>query len=410
MGKRAGAGISVLGRPRKAIENLHVRQPGASSLLSAPTRSGLRLAADRVLFGALPPFILTVLLIARFAAGKHFGFDYKPLWEASRHVFQGESPYPLPHASALRNEQQFVYPPIAAVMAAPLALFPFIVAAILFAAIELVGTVLTLRVLGVRDWRCYGLALLWLPVIENILIGSISTLLALGLAVAWRYRDTRWAAPLVIAAVITAKVFLWPVLLWLVATRRGMAATRALVVAVVAVLGSWAVIGFAGLGSYPQLLNILSRLEEWKSYSAVAFGLVLGLSAGEARASALVACAIVLLAVVLSVRLRPGNPDADRQAFILAIAAAFLFSPIIWMHYLAILVVPIALTRRTLTPLWFVPLAMWATPGQSHGHAWQVTLGLLVWVVVLAATLRPTWPLPALRRRPQPLPASLPTS
>src|SRR4029450_3116844 len=120
--------------------------------------------------------------------------------------------------------------------------------------------------------------------------------------------------------------------------------------------------------------------------------------------------AIVLLAVVLSVRLRPGNPDADRHAFILASAAAFLFSPIIWMHYLAILVVPIALTRRTLTPLWFVPLAMWATPGQSHGHAWQVTLGLLVWVVVLAATLRPTWPLPALRRRPQPLPASLPTS
>ncbi|MDP9307610.1 MAG: DUF2029 domain-containing protein, partial [Actinomycetota bacterium] len=293
-----------------------------------------------------------MLLIARFAIGKHFGFDYKPLWEASRHVFHGDSPYPLPHASALRNEQQFVYPPIAAVMAAPFAVLPFIVAAILFAAVEVVATVLTLRVLGVRDWRCYGLALLWLPVIENILIGSISSLLALGLAVAWRYRDSRWTAPLVIAAVISAKVFLWPVLLWLVATRRGMAATRALVIALFAVVGSWALIGFAGLGSYPRLLDVLSRLEQWKSYSAVAFGLVLGLSAGEARALALVACAVVLVGVVLSVRLRPGNPDADRQAFILTIAAAFLFSPIIWMHYLAILVVPIALTRRTLTPLW----------------------------------------------------------
>src|SRR5207244_586714 len=109
--------------------------------------------------------------------------------------------------------------------------------------------------------------------------------------------------------------------------RRGMAAARALFIAGLAVLGSWALIGFAGLGSYPRLLDVLSRLEQWKSYSAVAFGLVLGLSAGEARLLALAACAVVLVAVVLSVRLRPGNPDADRQAFILAIAAAFLFSP-----------------------------------------------------------------------------------
>jgi hypothetical protein len=411
LAREPGAGgTAALRNVAKTAERTLGRRAAETPLLSAPTSSGLRLAADKVLFGALPPVTLTVLIIARFAIGKHFGFDYKPLWQASHHLFHGESPYPPPHASALRNEQQFVYPPIAAVLAAPLAVFPFIVAAILFAAIELVGTVLTLRVLGVRDWRCYGVALLWLPVIENILIGSISTLLALGLAVAWRYRDSRWTAPLVVAAVIAAKVFLWPVLVWLVATRRGMAAARALFIAGVAVLGSWALIGFAGLGSYPRLLDVLSRLEQWKSYSAVAFGLVIGLSAGEARVLALAACVVVLVGVVLSVRLRPGNPDADRQAFILAIAAAFLFSPIIWMHYLAILVVPIALTRRTLTPLWFVPLAMWATPGQSHGNAWQVILGLLVWVSVLVASLRPSWPLPAFRRRRTPVAAAVSTT
>ena len=411
MAREHGAGgTAALRNVAKTAERTLGRRAAESPLLSAPTSSGLRLAADKVLFGVLPPVTLTVLIIARFAIGKHFGFDYKPLWQASHHLFHGESPYPPPHASALRNEQQFVYPPIAAMLAAPLAVFPFIVAAILFAAIELVGTVLTLRVLGVRDWRCYGVALLWLPVIENVLIGSISTLLALGLAVAWRYRDSRWTAPFVVAAVIASKVFLWPVLVWLVATRREMAAARALLIAGVAVLGSWALIGFAGLGSYPRLLDVLSRLEQWKSYSAVAFGIVLGLSAGEARVLALAACVVVLIGVVLSVRLRPGNPDADRHAFILAIAAAFLFSPIIWMHYLAILVVPIALTRRTLTPLWFVPLAMWATPGQSHGNAWQVVLGLLVWVGVLAASLRSSWPLPKIARRRTPVAAAVPTT
>jgi hypothetical protein len=174
--------------------------------------------------------------------------------------------------------------------------------------------------------------------------------------------------------------------------------------AVAGVALSWALIGFAGLESYPRLLDELSRLEQWKSYSAVAFGLVLGLTAGEARALALAACAITLVGILL-LRLRKENPGADRQAFVLAVGAAFLFSPIIWTHYLALLIVPIAITRRPLTPLWFVPLAMWATPGQSDGHAWQVLLGLSVWIVVLTASLRPAWPHASLRRRAEASPA-----
>jgi alpha-1,2-mannosyltransferase len=373
-------------------------------MLSAPSRSSLTLAAERLFLGFLPPVLLVGLVAARYLIGKHLGFDYKPLWEASRHIFHGASPYPPPHAWALHDEQQFVYPPIAAVLAAPLAVFPFTVAAALLALIEVAATGLTLRVLGVRDWRCYGVVFLWYPVLQNILVGSITSLLALGLAVAWRYRDDRRVAPLAVAALVATKVFLWPLLLWLPATRRGPAALRALALAVIGVALSWALIGFAGLGSYPRLLDELSRLEQWKSYSAVAFGLVLGLSAGEARALALGACAIVLVAIVL-LRLRKGSADADRQAFVLAIGAAFLFSPIIWTHYLALLVVPIAITRTTLTPLWFVPLAMWATPGQSDGHAWQVVLGLSVWMVVLAASLRPAWRPSPLRRRPEAMPA-----
>ena len=370
----------------------------ASPLLSAPSRSSVTLAAERFFLGFLPPALLVVLVVSRYLLGKHLGFDFRPLWEASRDVFQGVSPYPSPHAWALHDEQQFVYPPIAAIMVAPLAVFPFTVAAVLLTAIEVVATGLTLRVLGVRDWRCYGVVFLWYPVIQNMLVGSITSLLALGLAVAWRYRDDRRATPLVVAALIAAKVFLWPLLLWLAATRRGPAAVRALGLAVAGVALSWALIGFAGLGSYPRLLDELSRIEQWKSYSAVAFGLVLGLTAGEARALALAACAITLVGIML-LRLRKENPDADRQAFVLAIGAGFLFSPIIWTHYLALLVVPIAITRRTLTPLWFVPLAMWATPGQSDGHAWQVVLGLSVWIVVLTASLRPAWPQLSFHRR-----------
>jgi alpha-1,2-mannosyltransferase len=393
------SGTVVLRRPLTASAGKRGDQGPAELLHPAPSRSGLTLAAERFFLAFLPPVLLIVLVVARYVVGTRLGFDYKPLWEASRHLLHGTSPYPPPHAWALHNEQQFVYPPVAALLAAPFAAFPFGAAAALLAVVEVIATGLTLRVLGVRDWRCYGVTFLWYPVLQNMLIGSITSLLALGLAIAWRYRDERRATTIVAAALVAAKVFLWPLLFWLAATRRGLAAVRALALALAGVALSWALIGFAGLTSYPRLLDQLSRLEQWKSYSAVAFGLVLGLSTGEARTLAVVAGTLAVVGVVLVGRKRGEAADADRRAFVLAVAAAFLFSPIVWTHYLALLVVPIAITRRTLSPLWFVPLAMWATPGQSDGHAWQVALGLSVWVVVLTASWRPAWPLSPFRRR-----------
>jgi hypothetical protein len=367
--------------------------------MSAPSRSGATLAAEKLVLGLLPPALLLVLVVARYWGGRHLGFDYKPLWEASRHLFHSASVYPAPHAAALHDEQQFVYPPLAAVLAAPLAVLPFGVAAALLAVIELVATALTLRVLEVRDWRCYGVTFLWFPVIQNFLIGSITSLLALGLAVAWRYRDERRIAAPVSAVVIAAKVFLWPMLFWLAATRRWGTAVWALALALASVAVSWAVIGFAGLTAYPRLLDELSRLEAWKSYSAVALGLLLGFSTGAARAVAIIAGVSALVAVLVVGRRHGGGPQADRRAFVLAIAAAFLFSPIVWTHYLALLVVPIAISRRTLTPLWFVPLAMWAATGQSDGQAWKVVLGVAVWSIVLAGSFRTPRPLTARRER-----------
>jgi len=374
-------------------------------LLARPTGSGLKLAADKVLFGLLPPlfFIALMAMWISLGYGYRFGFDFKPLWEAARDVLSGTSPYPPPHASALRDEQQFVYPPFAALIAAPFAFLPFQVAATLFAVLLAGLTALTLRILGVSDWRCYGLALAWLPVIEAIALGTVTIPLALGLAVAWRYRDRRWIVLLAVAALVAAKVFLWPLLIWLAATRRGLAAAQALAVAVAAVLCSWTLIGFAGFTTYPRLLDTLARLLQWKSYSSTALGLALGLTRGEARLASLACGAAVLIAVVLLGR--AGGADADRHAFIAAIAAAFLFTPIVWMHYLALLLVPIAITRSRLTPLWFVPLAMWVTPGQSHGHLWQVAIGFCVWSLVLALSMRSRWPLPSLRRTPAPVPA-----
>jgi Glycosyltransferase family 87 len=396
VGKRAGAGGIAVRQPLLGTEVERGRERETAPLLSAPSRSGLGLAAAKLFLGVLPPALLVLLVVTRYLTGKKLGFDYQPVWDASRDVLHGASPYPHPEAWALHDEQQFVYPPLAGFLLAPLAAFPFAVAAPLLAVVELAATGLTLRVLGVRDWRCYGVVLLWYPVLQNFLLGSITSLLALGLAVTWRHRDSRGIAPVTLAAVIAAKIFLWPVLVWLGASRRWLSAVQALGLAVAGVFLSWALIGFAGLGSYLRLLDELSRLEQWKSYSAVALGMALGLTGGESRALALTGCALLLVAIVLVQR--KGGRDADRRAFVLAIAAAFLFSPIVWTHYFALLVVPIAITSPSLSPIWFVPLAMWASYGQSDGHLWRVALGFSICAVVLAASLRPRWRLTAFGR------------
>ena len=75
-------------------------------------------------------------------------------------------------------------------------------------------------VLDVRDWRCYGLVLLWPPVISAIQTANLTLWLALAAAVTWRYRERVFPAAVAIGLTLAAKFFLWPVVVWLAATRR----------------------------------------------------------------------------------------------------------------------------------------------------------------------------------------------
>src|SRR4029079_4280335 len=117
----------------------------------------------------------------------------------------------------------------------------------------------TLWLLDVRDWRCYGIALMWPPVISAVQTGNLTLWLALACALAWRYRDRLLRPAACIGVALAAKFFLWPVVVWLAATRRMLAALSACVVGTAALAASWAVIGFAGLADYPHMLG---RLED----------------------------------------------------------------------------------------------------------------------------------------------------
>ena len=307
--------------------------------------------------------------------------DFGIFRAAALAVVHGRSPYVAATPAALAHFDKFVYPPVTALVFVPVAELPSEVGRVLVFAGALVAIVGALRLLGVEDWRCYGVALASTPAINSLALGALTSFLLLGAALAWRYRDQTAVAAVVVALTAVLKLFLWPLAIWLLATRRWRSAAACVGAGIVLLLGSWAVIGFAGLRSYPTLLNVLERIEGPASYSVVA---LVGVGGGAATAVTVVLAVALFAAVVLAAR----APDGDRRAFALAVLAALVATPLLWLHYLLLLYVPIALYRPRLAPLWFLPVLLWVTPAaHSQGVTWRIAVALAVLAAVALRTV-----------------------
>ncbi len=112
---------------------------------------------------------------------------------------------------------------------------------------------------------------------SGVLLGNVSIPLAFALAVAWRYRETVWRPAVAVGLAVSAKLLLWPVFVWMVATRRLRAVALAALIGVVVTFAAWAAIGFDGLRTYPDLLERLSEIQSERSYSIVGMVATLGL-------------------------------------------------------------------------------------------------------------------------------------
>ncbi len=332
---------------------------------------------------ALAPALLALAVIGG-AIGNRYAFDFHgALWQAARDVLDGRNPYPPATPAGVAPGDRFVYPPPVAILLVPLGALPFPLAAALITVVLIAAVAATLAVLGVRDWRCYGAAYLSIAVLHDIRLGALTPLLALGLALVWRWRaQARAAIPL--ALIVVAKLFLWPLAVWLIATGRLRVALRGAVLAVGASALGWALIGFAGLADYPKLLRVLADGEQGRGYSLVSAGLAAGLSPAVARAAAL-----ALGAGLLAACWREGRRGRDERSLALALAAALALSPIVWLHYFVLLLVPIALARRTFGAIWLIPALFWITPYEENfGAHWRIAAGIAVAALALGAAAR----------------------
>jgi len=351
-------------------------------------------AASVVVCGLLPLLALwyaiaPVALGDRQAADFHFGYYY-----AAEAVRAGEDFYPG-DGFVVRGADEliidYVYPPLLAIATVPWTLLPVGLAEVLFQVVLIAVFVATLALLGVRDWRCYGLAFLWPPVTDAVTTGNVSILLGFAAACAWQFRDRARVAGIAVGLSIALKIFLWPLVIWLAATRRSAAVAWSVGAALGATLGTWAMVGFRGFTDYPGLVRSLSNEMDERAYTLYALGVDLGFSQGLARAL-WVALAFGLLAASI-VRARRGD---EQGSFVLSLAAAIAFSPVVWLHYFALLLVAVAIVQPRLGALWFVglPLQLVVTTGVYNGSTVQTAAvlaaaGLVVAVAAFRPAVRP---------------------
>jgi len=323
---------------------------------------------------------LTVLIGARDYAGD---FRWGALL-AAHQILAGQSPYPYTTSQAiLAHPHAFVTPPLLALIVVPLTVLPFAVAAGMWSLLSLAALVGALRLLGVKDPRVIVLCACSYAAALGIGDGQPDGILALVLAVAWRNRES-WRGAIAVGVLIAAKLVAWPLVLWLLITRRALSAGIAVASAIVILLSTWWVIGFDGFTAYPRILATDLRVWGPPSYSIFAAFTRLGVGQDPARVVTIAAALAIAAAVIAAGR------RTDLAIFVAAIVLGLLSSPMLRISYLLPLLLALAVSRQKLDSVWLLTCALYLTAAGllPDGLAIAVALTMTIAIAVIAARPR----------------------
>jgi hypothetical protein len=198
--------------------------------------------------------------------------------------------------------------------------------------------------------------------ITGLQLGALSPLLFAGVVFLWRARGR--AGLFVLAGpVIACKLFLAPMLMWLLLAGRYRALAWASA-STVALLAVGFVLGPIDPSQYLSMLSQLGAHEAQSGFGLIGALMKAGIAMFAAQASALALALVVLLAV----RHRYRRTRDERVLFCAGLVASLLLTPVLWSHYLVVLAA--ALLAYDAPRRWFVLLALtsWAI-SPPHGVA-----------------------------------------
>jgi hypothetical protein len=317
-----------------------------SRLLAAPRwRIGLGVVVGLAV-------IFRIAQVAVASQGRAWGYDFAAYWHAAQRVLDGQPIYTAAQLAGTFSPQEqgaYLYPPLLAAALTPL---PLIFedprgAMWLWAGLGLAVLIVSVTAMSRREglgWPVIGLlvgaAVALPPVGFELVMGNVHLLLVGLLAGAWLglrggSRAGALAAGALIGVAALIKVFPLLIVLWLLLARRQLAALGAVGAIVALALLSLPVVGLSAWLDYPRVLaNLGPPPELWSSVAPVA-----ALAEVVDFAVARLVIAAVGLGLVVWSALRQPAPIS----FAVAVMVSMLAVPTIYVHYLALAVVPLLL-------------------------------------------------------------------
>ena len=338
----------------------------------------MRLAAARILTPIaliVVPIVSYVFLFQIAWTDNSFAIDFhNEIYPEAKELWHAMHASPSGNAD-LAYGSNHVWPPLVGYVAIPLTALSPSAADFVIALIGVACFGAALWTVGVRDWRVYGAASLWGPVINEMRTAHLTLILCLLVAILWRTRERTAIPGLVLGLAVALKIFLWPLALWLLSLRRWREAAIAAAAAAASLL---LLLPFGGILPYARLLRRLGAEFDQDSYNP--YGLLAQVGAPSAVAR-IVSLAIGLGILALAYR---------RRSFALSVAGALLLSPIVWLDYFALTAIPLAVVRPRFSWVWLLPILTFGmfSAGAGIGVTTNTIRVLIIFTVVVWYTQR----------------------
>lgn len=329
----------------------------------APRRAAL------VAFGLA--IVGSLWLIAGFVVFPHgdgWGYDYRAYHDAAVRLAESGSLY---QAELLDGPYRpgpyglYMYAPPLGIAVAPLTALSIDAGTLSWYLVHVVALGVACALMPVRTpvrLATFGVASLAFATTRDLVLGNVSVLLLVPLAATWRWLD-RPLGSVAQAIAMAVRPTLGVLLIWQLLRRRWHAVAWTLVAGLVLVVLT---LPFVGMGGYLEYLEVLRNLSDvsgvTRNSDLGSMALALGADPAVASLALIAGYGLAIGAIGLSLR-------RDRElGFIVTVAASLLLSPLLWDHYLAMLVLPAAFLAQ-------------------RGHAWGLLLPLATWLPPLAYPL-----------------------
>jgi hypothetical protein len=351
----------------------------------APPVNRTSLLAAALPVVALTVFAVSVLaVLAAGAAAGTLGYDYQAYDIAARRLLAGQPLYDTSFAVA-GVFGLFFYPPPFILIVLPLAaLLPAAATTWVWIGLLVVAFLVGVAVLPVRRatrWWIVLLAGLDYPFVYALKLGQVAPLLFLTFAIGWRWLDRPARLGISVAAGTLIKLQPGIVLVWAALTGRWRAIATAILAIGVLLAIATVVVGPSAWTDFVTLVGKVSDpITTPHNFTPGAVAYQLGVPAGLAAAIQAVVTVVVVILVVLAALRRPAV-----ESYLVAVVASQLLSPVLWDHYAAVLLLPVAyfLDRGQ----WWaalVPLATaWPLVGLTPAAAYPLVFGAVLMLLVV---------------------------